>query len=62
MSRKQISMLTGGTNVPWGSFGGHLGLRHTRIAKVNNFHNFEPSDIETQTIPLFHISQACGTH
>ena len=23
---------------------------------------FEPSDIETQTIPLFHISQARGTH
>ena len=40
MSRKQILMLTGRTNVPWGSFGGHLGFRHTRVAKVNNFHNF----------------------
>ena len=39
MSRKQISMLTGWTNVSWGSFGGHLGFRHTRIAKVNKFHN-----------------------
>ena len=40
MSIKQILMLTGSTNVPWGSFGDHLGFRHTRIAKVNKFHNF----------------------
>ena len=34
-------MLTGWTNVPWGSFGGHLGFRHTRIAKVNKAINSE---------------------
>ena len=56
ISRKQISMLTGWTNVPWGSFGGHLGFRHTDLQKLIISITFEPSDIEAQTIPLFHIS------